>query len=469
MKQLQSPLSWWLRSARVACLAVLLSAGLSGTAHAQVQVQPQPADFLIPPTLLLPNYDRIYPGLTESLEGGAYIARARSAPALFYNPAGIATVERTVLNASAQGYEATVLGGSGFAHTSPISSFTTIPSFVGVVLGKEVIDWDNVRLGFSVSNPVSWDQAAAAGTAPQQGQRVSYSVHSSFKTLVPGASIGWAATPALRFGGSIEFPYTTISDTGQLSGAITSTTTSQGALATLAASGSTLQIRGVGSLQWQANDWLELGFIVRTPGLSILKSGALQYEYLSSLNAGSRQVYFQDTGAAFEYRTPWEAGAGVSFDWGVFGFEVDVRYHSGTHTYTLLGSTKTGTVVDTTSGVPVTTVFALNGVKYRALTVWNGSLGAHLVLTKNFTLSAGSYLDYSPVDSTTTVFRRVDMIGFRTGVSFQIDKVSASVGVGWEHGTGSDDLVPSNVPIPGASSNLTLDTFSLLFSFSFRF
>ena len=86
-----------------------------------------------------------------------------------------------------------------------------------------------------------------------------------------------------------------------------------------------------------------------------------------------------------------------------------------------------------------------------------------------FTLSAGSYLDYSPVDPATTVFRKVDMIGFRTGVSFQIDKVSASVGVGWEHGTGSDDLFPSNVPIPGASSTLTLDTFSLLFSFSFRF
>lgn len=469
MNQLQSPRSWWRRGAKVACLVFLFVAGAGGTARAQSQPAPQPSDLIIPPTLLLPNYDRVYPGLTESLEGGAYIARARNAPALFYNPAGIATVQRTVLNASAQGYEATVLGGTGFAHASPISNFTTIPSFVGLVLGKEVIDWSDVRIGISVANPVSWDQAAAAGTVPQQGQRISYSVHSSFKTLVPAGSVGWAATPALRFGGSIEFPYTSLSDTGQVSGQLTSTTVSQGALATLATSGSTLQIRGVGSVQWQANDWLELGAVVRTPGLSILKSGTLQYEYLSSLNAGSRQIYFQDTGAAFDYRTPWEVGVGASFDWGVFGFEVDVRYHSGTHTYTLLGSTKTGTVVDTTSGAPVTTVFGLNGVKYRALTVWNGSLGAHVQVTKNWVLSAGSYLDYSPADTTTTVFRHVDLIGFRTGVSFQIDKVSASIGVGWEHGTGSDDLFPAGVPIPGTASTLTLDTFSLLFSFSFRF
>ena len=78
-------------------------------------------------------------------------------------------------------------------------------------------------------------------------------------------------------------------------------------------------------MQWQANNWLEVGAIVRTPGLSILKSGTLQYEYLSSLSAGSRQIDFQDTSASFEYQTPWEVGAGVSFDWGVFGFEVDVR------------------------------------------------------------------------------------------------------------------------------------------------
>ena len=463
MNQLQSPVSWW-RTSRVACLAVLLASAVAGSARAQ-----QSQTLLIPPTLLLPNYDRIYPGLTESLEAGAYIGRARNAPALFYNPAGIATVQRTVLNASAQGYELTVLGGTGFNRASPVSNFTTIPSFIGLVLGKEVIDWESVRVGFSVSSPVSWNQSAAAGTAPALGQRISYAVHSNFQTLVPAASVGWAATPKLRFGGSVELPYTTIGNTGQLSGELTTATTSQGALATLAASGSTLQVRALGSVQAQVLPWLELGAIVRTPGLSILSSGSIQYESLISLNRGSQQVFFQDTGADFQYRTPWQVGLGAAFVWEGFGFEVDVRYHSGTHTYALLSFNKTGTIVDTTSGVPVTSVAAFKSVNYRANPVWNGSLGAHVSLAKNWVLSAGSYLDFSPVDSATTVFRQVNLIGFRTGISFQIDKVSASIGAGWEHGTGSDDLFPSNVPIPGNQADLTLDTFSLLFSFSFRF
>jgi len=446
-------------------LAFLLWVGMVAPAWAQASLQ----DFLIPPTLLLPNYDRIYPGLTESLEGGAFIARAKNAPALFYNPAGIATVQRTVLNASAQGYEATVLSGTGFTRSSPISNFTTVPSFVGLVLGREVIDWPTVRLGFSVTNPVSWNQTAIAGTAPGEGQRISYAAHSDFNTIVPAFSVGWAATPKLRFGGSIEFPYTSISNTGKLSGNLTTATTSQGALATLAATGSTLQLRGTGAVQWQPNDWLELGAIVRTPGLSILKSGALTYESLSSLNVGTRQVIFQDTSAEFQYLTPWEVGVGIAFDWQIIGFEVDVRYHSGTHTYTLLGSTKSGRQVDTNTGVPVVTDITFNGVKYRALDVWNGSLGVRLSVFKNVVLSAGSYLDYSPVAPGTTVFRKVNMIGFRTGVSFTIDKVSASVGVGWEHGTGTDDLLPVGLPIPPATGELTLDTFSLLFSFSFRF
>jgi hypothetical protein len=93
----------------------------------------------------------------------------------------------------------------------------------------------------------------------------------------------------------------------------------------------------------------------------------------------------------------------------------------------------------------------------------------HLDLSKTFSISAGAYLDNSPVDLANSGFRRIDIIGFRAGVSFVIGKLSASVGLGWEHGTGNDDLFPSNVPIPGESSTLTLDTFSLLFSVSFGF
>ena len=38
-------------------------------------------DVRLTPSLLIPNYDRVHPGLTEALEAGAFTARARNAPA----------------------------------------------------------------------------------------------------------------------------------------------------------------------------------------------------------------------------------------------------------------------------------------------------------------------------------------------------------------------------------------------------
>lgn len=448
-----SRLRWW-------TLAGLLV--LAGPARAQ-------NDFLIPPTLLLNNYDRVYPGLTESIEGGAFVARARQAPALFYNPAGIATVDRSVLNASAQGYQLTTLGGSGFDHTSPVSSFEALPGFLGVVLGREVIDWETVRLGFAVAQPVHWVANANAATAPTPEQRVNYSVNSDISTFVPTFSVGWAAAPTLRLGGSLEFPYTSISNTGSISGEITTTTTSQGTLRTLSAGGSTLHIRAVAGVQWDLLSWMSLGATFRTPGLKVLSGGSFQYQGLTNLNIGTRQIYFQDSSATFEYRIPLEAALGGAFRFGPFGFEVDVRFHDGTKSYQIFTSQQTARVVDTTSGSPVVSQVAFPGLTYRARPVWNGNLGLHLDLSKTFSLSAGAYIDNSPVDLANSGFRRVNLLGFRAGVSFVIGKLSASVGLGWEHGTGNDDLFPSGVPIPPESSTLTLDTFSLLFSVSFGF
>lgn len=444
--------AWW---------TLLLAVAVGGPARAQ-------QDFTVPPTLLVPNYDRVYPGLLEALEGGAFVARARQAPALFYNPAGIALADRTVLNASGQGYQLTTISGSGFEQSSG-GVFESLPSFLGVVLGKEVIDWESVRLGFAVVTPIHSDLTAIASTTPAAGQRASYTVHSSFNTLVPTFSVGWAVAPSFRLGASIEFPYTSLSNTGQLSGEITSATDSRATQRTLAVSGSTLKLRGTVGVQWDPLSWLKLGALVRSPGLNIKSGGSFQYEALTTFASGSRQVFFQDPGAAFQYKLPLEVGLGAALEFGPFGIEIDVRWHDGTDAYPLYASTTMGRVVDTTSGSPVTSELAFPGVYYRARQVWNGSLGLHLDLSRHFSISAGSYLDYSPADPETAVFRRVDMIGFRAGVAFVLGKLSASVGAGWEHGTGNDDLFPTGVPIPGEAATITLDTFSLLFSISFGF
>jgi hypothetical protein len=444
---------------------MLRRAGLAVVLLGAVPARPQ--EVVLPPSLLLPNYNRVYPGLIEAIEAGAFIARARNAPAVAYNPAGISATDRTVLNASAQGYQLTALGGTGFDHSSPVSSFESIPSFLGIVLGRDVIDWESVRLGFAVVTPVHWDQSAIASTTPQEGQRASYDVHSSFNTVVPTFSVGWAVSPSIRLGASIEFPYTSLSDEGELSGELTTATTSQGSIRNIAAGGSALDLVGVIGAQWTALPWLQLGFLFRTPGLNVLSTGTFNYESLAALSSGNRHVYFNDSNARFEYRTPMEVSAGAAVELGPVQVEVDLRWHGGTHTYQLFSSPAEGRMVDTTSGLPVTTTFSFPGVAYRARPVLNGSFGAHLSLTPAVNLSAGVYLDQSPVDILGNGFRRVDMVGFRTGVGFQLAKLGASFGVGWEHGKGIADLAPDTVP--SQHEELTLNTFTVLFSVSYKF
>ena len=421
----------------------------------------------LPPSLLLPNYDRVYPGLIEAIEAGAFIARARNAPAVAYNPAGIALTDRSVLNASAQGYQLTALGGTGFDQATPVSSFESIPSFLGVVLGRDVIDWEAVRLGFAVVTPIHWDQSAIASAMPQEGQRASYTVHSSFTTVVPTFSVGWSVSSSVRLGASIEFPYTSLSNEGELSGELTSATASQGSIQNDALGGSTLDLVGVVGAQWTALPWLQLGLLFRTPGVKLLSSGTVDYESLAALNGGSHHVFFDDPNARFEFRTPMEISVGAAVDVGPVELELDLRWHDGTHTYQIFSSDKLGRIVDTRSGTPVISTFAFGGVPYRARPVLNGSFGGHVTLSPAVNLSAGVYVDTSPVEILGQGFRRVDLVGFRTGVGFQLGKLGASIGVGWEHGKGVADLAPDTVP--SQHDELTLNTFTVLFSVSFKF
>ena len=441
---------------------LLLAITATGWARAQ--------DFTVPPTLLIPNYDRVYPGLIESLEGGAVVARARNAPALFYNPAGIALSDRTVLNANAQGYQLTTLSGSGFEQTSG-GAFETLPSFVGLVLGREVIDWESVRIGFAVVHPVHSNLTVIASTTPEVGQRASYSVRSpshSDPHLLGGMGAGAQPPPRwldrVSVHKSSEHRSAVRGDSPRDHQPVHAADPRRDRLG----APPPWDVRGaVGRAEL-----VQAGCAGANSRVEDQASGSTQYEALTVSAAGTRQVFFQDPDIDFQYKLPLEAILGVAFEFGPFGIEVDLKWHDGTDAYPLYASTKTLRVVDTSTGTPVISEAAYPGVSYRARMLWNGSIEAHVALSETFVISAGSYLDYSPVDPAVgKAFRKVDVVGFRAGVSFRIDKLSASVGGGWEHGTGNDNLFPtSGLPIPEQpSSELTINTFTLLFSISFKF
>ena len=441
---------------------------LSGSGLAQTN------NLVVPPTILLPNYDRVFPGLEEGLEGGAFIARARNAPAVFYNPAGLGLTQRSALNASAQGYQLTSVHGTGFDESSPVSSFKALPTFVGVALGTDAISWENVHLGFAVTASAAWDQSVNAGSVVDPNTRASYAVKSNFDVLTPTFSVGWALSPSVRLGASLEFPYTTISDTGKLSGEATTATTSLSTLRTIAGGGSVLHLVPVAAVQWDPTPWMELGAVVKSPGLKVLGSGSLNYEAITVNNGTSIHSYLNDPSADFTYKQPVQVGGGIAFFIGPAAIEADVRWHASEGTYNLFATSvplRTTTVAP--GQPPVVTTGSVSPVPYVTRGVVNWSVGGHYRLAQWVTLNAGVYMDNSPVDSGTNVFRKVNLFGVRAGGSFQLGKLALSVGLGWEHGTAPDDLTPDGGGnpggIPSSSGELSLTTLSLLFSVSFSF
>jgi hypothetical protein len=110
----------------IVALAVVLA---PAAAHAQV---------LLPPSAIVTNYDRILIGQEQALESGAYVARAADATAGWYNPAGLGLVQRSVIGASATGYELAIIDLGAIQTSSGGVSLVQLPGFFGGVLGSDV-------------------------------------------------------------------------------------------------------------------------------------------------------------------------------------------------------------------------------------------------------------------------------------------------------------------------------------------
>src|SRR5678815_1702937 len=87
-------------------------------------------------------------------------------------------------------------------------SFQPIPAALGVAFGKEVLEWQGMRLGLGIYNEANWDSSVRVQNDPRPDTRVSYVMKSLFRSLVFSGGAGWALDPRYRFGASLLFDYT---------------------------------------------------------------------------------------------------------------------------------------------------------------------------------------------------------------------------------------------------------------------
>jgi len=424
---------------------------------------------LFPPSVAITNYERILVGEQEALEAGAFVARVSDTTASWYNPAGLALVENTGLGASATGYEYDSISLQGVQRSSGTSSLTQLPSFLGAVLGKDVLHSDFWRIGFSISKPISWSQSLGGGT--EGAPRLSYSSSVDFSTLLPTISVALAPARGLRVGAGVGIAITSLSEVQTISAQNLATTTANAFLRDLQANGSIWNLTGNLGLQWDITQNLMLGVTVRFPGLKITSSGSIVAQNVDNNGTFWSQRFFRDEDAAFDFKLPWDVNFGLGWSSPAFGVEADLRYHSAVSSYAMFDSQQTVQIVTTAAnGTPVVTAQPFPTVQNGAKVVWNWAIGGRVNVSEAWSVHAGFFSDYSPTDPNHQDFyRAVNMYGFTTGVRLAGAHLSGSLGFALNWGSSNPFTVGDPSTGQSTTTKLSIVSYYLLYAIAYKF
>jgi hypothetical protein len=449
---------------RLALAAVLL---FPCAALAQSFAIPVP----VPKNIILPNYDNALVGQVEAVEGGAYLARTEDATASFYNPAGLAAATRTAITGSASGFVWSRLRSQALGQSTSRSRIENTPGYFAVVIGEPILKGDRLRLGFSITNAVSWSPSAIDEVIegpPSSGHRLTYTSRVGFSTVVPTVSFGYKLTRTVRLGAGGGLSHTSFSDQETFSGNMPISGRTAQFVSGFRASGDIYHLALSAGVQWDATSQLTLGAVVRAPGLRITSGSLVTYESATQGGGLSTSAYFRDDSGAFEYKLPLELGAGVAYRFGSVRAEIDVRYHANVGQYTLYRSARPLQVTtQNPDGTTSQSTQPFTDLTYSSRAVANVAAGASYQAGKRLAFHAGFFVSFSPIgNAAITPFQRADLYAATAGAAFVGEHWSGSLGLAYEFG--SSTAVQSS---EGAGLGTSLDyrAATLLYAIGYKF
>ncbi|HXO84195.1 MAG TPA: hypothetical protein VN803_01595, partial [Gemmatimonadales bacterium] len=284
----------------------------------------------VPPSLILPNYDRLPIGQREGIEGGAYVARTNDAAAAWYNPAGLGQSKKSALNASATAYEYTSMELEGFGTSEGRSRISSIGTLLSFVIGEDVIHSRNWRFGFAITQPIVWQPSSIdlAFTMQAGAELLSYATDVNLDVMIPSLSAayvpGGAGTGNLRLGASLGMAITGLGQSVTFSDRVTDTAATV-ATRDFSADGEVWHLVPTLGLQWDVTPSIAFGTRVMAPGIRVLGSSRMRLQNARYSNAEIYDLIFADPEVKMDYKQPFEADVGVAFD--VFKGEVEIDVH----------------------------------------------------------------------------------------------------------------------------------------------
>jgi long-subunit fatty acid transport protein len=425
----------------------------------------------VPSNTILPNYERVPLGQREAIEAGAYLVRAEDALACWYNPAGLAASERTQVSASSNAYEAVSLELFGRSQKTTSDRLSPLGAFFGAVIAEPIFSSRRYRLGFSIAEPIAWQPGGlnlGADLAP--GIESVLVNHVSLSRTEPAASIGYMASESIRLGASLAGSYLSMSQHQDILVRFGEPHSGETLRRTFATDGSVYHVLGRFGAQWDITQPLHVGLTFQTPGIRLAGSSRLMFASGDYVGSGYTDLAFSESEADFDYELPLNLSFGAAYEFGRGAFEVDVRYYGESDEFELFETDTNGlqTISDATSTTSTEVPFQPTLNSWRE--VVNVSVGGNYQLNDRFRLHAGFNADQSPVaDPETSVFRRVDLMGFSTGFSLTMAQFSGALGLGYS--TGESDPVAMFLDDTGNpfQTSMRVRSYRVSFAVSFKF
>lgn len=387
-----------------------------------------------PVNLVVSNYNTTSVGPFGGLESTAFVARINDPSAAWFNPAGLAKRGSPEISGSAGVYQRTAVSPHALQNNG--GSFQQLPNFVGFTF----VPREGMTVGAALLSTNAWDQETDAeliSQLPGGQQRFAYSADSGFEQRVAAISVGYRRSDSWRVGGGFAFSLMDLRLVQGVTERFADATGLRTAQISARASGSAVQLRGQGGAQYEKGR-LALGGALRTPGLTIYRSGSVIFDGVLTNDPGSIGASFFDADADLEYRLPWEFQLGAAYSGTRFQVELDVHLFTSIDPYALLSSSQPVLVYEDAGGsaAPVVTTSPFAGLTSASDSVVNVAVGGHYKLfeSRDMRVHAGVSSNQSPVASEDKVFTRVNLATWSIGVSGTLGKFKFAAGLNRQSG-----------------------------------
>ncbi len=451
-------------------VATLLALLYGPPAAAQAAGQGVAFETPIPPSLLLPNYNRVLIGEKEALEAAAFTARAEGAVAAYYNPAGLGLAQSSSLTAGLSTQEWTRYSIEGGFVSDARTTNRSIGGMFGVVLGPDALDLEKWRFAFLLMRPVSIQPALelrSTGAVTDGSLSATYVTTSSFSDFAPTVAGAYNYSPTLRFGGSVRLSNYSLYQNQTLFVDLVQAGTLRTVEGTLFGNGGVWSLVVTGGVQWDPGPHVRVGAHFTLPSLRLFGSSSNIYRGADLSGGRGVLLEFSDSSVAFRYRQPFSLSAGVAWTFERGAIEFDVKQHAGTGRYNVF-----------TTDQPVTrTVVSGDGVvvdegpfpnfSYAGHAVTNVALGGHFRFSNAVTAHAGMYTDRSPVGPEAQfLFTRLNLFGVSAGAAIDFKGFVGSVGLAYITGERTKAIT---LPSFTATPSVRMRSLQILYAVSFGF